>query len=48
MKPKLLDEEDESFQRPDEETIAEQTEATRLALEKITSTKVRIFFIFCV
>lgn len=40
MKPKMLEEEDESFQKPDEETIAQQTEATRLALEKITSTKV--------
>ncbi|VDK89243.1 unnamed protein product, partial [Onchocerca ochengi] len=40
MKPKMLDEEDESFQKPDEETIAQQTESTRLALEKITSTKV--------
>lgn len=40
MKSKVIDEEDESFQRPDEETIAERTEATRLALEKITSSKV--------
>ncbi|VDN03431.1 unnamed protein product [Thelazia callipaeda] len=40
MKPKMLDDEDESFQRPDDETIAEQTETTRLALEKITSTKI--------
>lgn len=40
MKPKMLDEEDESFQKPDEETVAQQTESTRLALEKITSTKV--------
>ncbi|VDK74876.1 unnamed protein product [Onchocerca ochengi] len=40
MKPKVLDEEDESFQKPNEETIIQQTEATRLALEKITSMKV--------
>uniref|UniRef100_F1L1L4 SKI-interacting protein SKIP SNW domain-containing protein n=1 Tax=Ascaris suum TaxID=6253 RepID=F1L1L4_ASCSU len=40
MKSKVIDEEDESFQRPDEETIAERTESTRLALEKITASKV--------
>ncbi|VDK51277.1 unnamed protein product [Anisakis simplex] len=40
MKSKIVDEEDESFQRPDEESIAEKTEATRLALEKITASKV--------
>ncbi|KHN80171.1 Uncharacterized protein T27F2.1 [Toxocara canis] len=40
MKSKVIDEEDDSFQRPDEETIAEKTEATRLALEKITASKV--------
>uniref|UniRef100_A0A914RWW2 Uncharacterized protein n=1 Tax=Parascaris equorum TaxID=6256 RepID=A0A914RWW2_PAREQ len=39
MKSKVIDEEDESFQRPDEETIAERTESTRLALEKITASK---------
>lgn len=43
MKSKVIDEEDESFQRPDEETIAERTESTRLALEKITASKVNFF-----
>lgn len=45
MKPKLLDMEDDSFQKPDEESLAEQTEATRLALEKITRTKVEFSFL---
>ncbi|ETN80861.1 inhibitor of Apoptosis domain protein [Necator americanus] len=40
MRAKVWDEEDEDIQRPDEETIAEQTEKTRLALEKITESKV--------
>ncbi|KAK6057393.1 inhibitor of Apoptosis domain protein [Cooperia oncophora] len=40
MRAKAWDEEDEDIQRPDEETIAEQTEKTRLALEKITESKV--------
>ncbi|MFH4974650.1 hypothetical protein AB6A40_001359 [Gnathostoma spinigerum] len=40
MKSKLIDEEDESFQLPDEEKIQDTTEATRLALEKITASKV--------
>uniref|UniRef100_A0A0N4WR89 SKIP_SNW domain-containing protein n=1 Tax=Haemonchus placei TaxID=6290 RepID=A0A0N4WR89_HAEPC len=40
MRAKAWDEEDEDIQRPDEETIAEQTERTRLALEKITESKV--------
>ncbi|XGW05519.1 hypothetical protein V3C99_016122 [Haemonchus contortus] len=40
MRAKAWDEDDEDIQRPDEETIAEQTERTRLALEKITESKV--------
>uniref|UniRef100_A0A0N5ANQ3 SKIP_SNW domain-containing protein n=1 Tax=Syphacia muris TaxID=451379 RepID=A0A0N5ANQ3_9BILA len=40
MKPKIIDEEDESFQKPDDETIAATTEATRMALEKITASKI--------
>lgn len=40
MKAKVIDEEDESFQRPDDEVIADKTEATRMALEKITASKV--------
>ncbi|PIO77503.1 SKIP/SNW domain protein [Teladorsagia circumcincta] len=40
MRAKAWDEDDEDIQRPDEETIAEQTEKTRLALEKITESKV--------
>lgn len=43
MRAKVWDEEDEDIQRPDEETIAEQTEKTRLALEKITESKVDSF-----
>lgn len=44
MKAKIIDEEDESFQKPDDDTIRETTEATRLALEKITTAKVMISF----
>ncbi|GMT09499.1 hypothetical protein PFISCL1PPCAC_796 [Pristionchus fissidentatus] len=40
MKAKIIDEDDESFQRPDEEQVRDITEATRLALEKITRGKV--------
>lgn len=40
MRAKVWDEDDEDIQRPDEETIAEQTEKTRMALEKITESKV--------
>lgn len=40
MKPKVIDEENETFHRPDDESIAEKTESTRLALEKITASKV--------
>jgi SNW domain-containing protein 1 len=40
MQAKKWDEDDESFQRPDDEAIADATEKTRLALEKITQGKV--------
>lgn len=40
MKQKLIDETDESFHKPTDEEISETTEATRLALEKITTAKV--------
>uniref|UniRef100_A0A915EK08 SKI-interacting protein SKIP SNW domain-containing protein n=1 Tax=Ditylenchus dipsaci TaxID=166011 RepID=A0A915EK08_9BILA len=39
-KSKLIDEQDEAFHKPDEEEIERTTEATRLALEKITNAKV--------
>jgi hypothetical protein len=40
----VIDETDESFQRPDDDEVAETTEATRIALEKLTAAKV--FFLF--
>ena len=40
MQAKKWDEDDESFQRPDDEAVAQATEKTRLALEKITHGKV--------
>lgn len=36
----VLSEDDPSLQRPDAEEIAETTEKTRLALEKLSSTKI--------
>lgn len=42
MKAKVIDETDGSFLKPNQEEIEETTEATRLALEKITSDKVNI------
>lgn len=40
MKPKVIDESDESLLKPDEEVIHQTTEATRQAIEEITKTKV--------
>ena len=40
MQAKKWNEDDESFQRPDEESVHDITEKTRLALEKITQSKV--------
>lgn len=40
MQAKKWDEDDESFQRPDDDAVVEATEKTRLALEKITQSKV--------
>ncbi|GMR57303.1 hypothetical protein PMAYCL1PPCAC_27498 [Pristionchus mayeri] len=40
MKAKIIDEDDETFHRPDDETVRDITEATRMALEKITRSKV--------
>jgi SNW domain-containing protein 1 len=40
MKSKIIDEDDESFHKPTEEEVNETTEATRQALEKITTAKV--------
>ena len=36
----ITDEDDESLQRPDEDKVKEATEATRLALEKLTNSKI--------
>lgn len=38
--PKPIEDEDPELQRPDEEQIAETTEKTRLALEKLVSGKI--------
>ncbi|XP_045185733.1 SNW domain-containing protein 1-like [Mercenaria mercenaria] len=38
--PKQIDEDDPSFERPDEESIQDNTEKTRLALEKLVSGKI--------
>lgn len=38
--PKQIDEDDPSFERPDEEEIQDNTEKTRMALEKLVSGKV--------
>ena len=38
--PKQIDEDDPSFERPDEEAIQDSTEKTRLALEKLVSGKI--------
>ncbi|VDD95821.1 unnamed protein product, partial [Enterobius vermicularis] len=40
MKAKMIDEEDDSFQKPNEEMVADKTEATRMALEKIIASKI--------
>ena len=40
MKGKVIDEDDETFHKPDEEAIRDVTEATRMALERITKSKV--------
>ena len=40
MKAKIIDDTDETFHKPTEEEIAETTETTRLALEKITTAKI--------
>uniref|UniRef100_A0A183BL32 SKIP_SNW domain-containing protein n=1 Tax=Globodera pallida TaxID=36090 RepID=A0A183BL32_GLOPA len=40
MKAKIIDEEDDSFQKPTDDEILETTEATRMALEKITTAKI--------
>lgn len=40
MKGKVIDEEDDSFQRPTEDAVAEATEATRNALEKLIRGKI--------
>lgn len=40
MKSKIIDEDDESFHKPDDEEISKATEETREALEKITTAKV--------
>jgi hypothetical protein len=39
-KGSVIDEDDETIHRPDDETVASITEATRAALEMITSSKV--------
>lgn len=41
MKSKIIDEDDETFHKPDDEEIEKTTEETRAALEKITSAKVK-------
>ena len=38
--PKQIDDDDPSFERPDEEAIQDQTEKTRQALEKLVSSKI--------
>ena len=38
--PKQIDDDDPSFERPDEEYIKDNTEKTRLALEKLVSGKI--------
>lgn len=38
--PKLIDDDDPSLQKPDTEAIEENTEKTRLALEKLVSGKI--------
>ena len=38
--PKQIEEDDPSFERPDEEAIQDSTEKTRLALEKLVSSKI--------
>lgn len=38
--PKQYDEDDPEIQKPDEEQIKDTTEATRLALEQLVSTKI--------
>ena len=40
MKSKQIDDEDEAFKKPTDDEIRETTEATRAALEKITTAKV--------
>ena len=40
MKSKIIDDTDESFHKPSDDEIREVTEATRQALEKITTAKV--------
>ncbi|KAF7639786.1 SKIP_SNW domain-containing protein [Meloidogyne graminicola] len=40
MKSKIIDDEDETFKKPTEDEINETTEATRVALEKITTAKI--------
>lgn len=45
MKAKMIDEEDDSFQKPNEEMVADKTEATRMALEKIIASKVFGIFV---
>lgn len=40
MKSKIIDDTDESFQKPTEDEIRDTTEATRQALEKITTAKI--------
>lgn len=44
MKGAAIDEDDESFQRPDDDAVADTTEATRAALEKITNSKVAFYY----
>lgn len=39
-KAKIIDENDDSFRKPEQEEIDDVVEATRSALEKITSAKV--------
>ena len=38
--PKPIDDDDPTLQRPSEETVEENTEKTRLALEKLVSGKI--------
>lgn len=40
MKQKFIDEDDETFHRPDDDEIQATTEVTKQALEKITNAKV--------